>query len=192
MPLEGSSAMTEDYLRYYNLEDYLFGDVRQRFLRDGKLDAFDLFSIIMWKANRAKSIVARRLIKKCDDLEIAAFTFTTELYNAPSPEARLLLTMKSWGFRLPMASSILSVLWPDQFTVYDIRVCRELGGFHSIGNCKPEKVWPKYCEYCAAVVRAVPRDLSLRDMDRFLWGRSAARQLVGDIQRGFPAAERSA
>ncbi len=187
--------MTEDYLRYYNLEAYLFEDVRQRFFRDGKLDAFDLFSIIIWKANRSKSILARRLIKKCGDLEVAADTFTAELFNASSPEERLLLAMKSWGFFLPMASSILSVLWPDVFTIYDIRVCQELDAFQKIGNLKPEKVWPEYCEYRDAVVKAVPADLLLRDKDRFLWGRSAARQLVRDIQRGFvtnaPSAEDS-
>lgn len=189
--------MTEDYLSYYNLESYLFDDVRQRFYRDGKLDAFDLFSIIIWKANRSKSKLAQRLIKKCGDLEVAASTFTAELFNTRSPEARLLLAMKSWGFYLPMASSILSVLWPDDFTVYDIRVCKELvceklGAFHSIGNLRPEKVWPKYCEYRDAVVKAVPADLLLRDKDRFLWGRSTAHQLVRDIQRGFAVTRFSA
>jgi hypothetical protein len=185
-PPEGRLPMTEDYLRYYNLEAYLFEDVRQRFFRDGKLDAFDLFSIIIWKANRSKSKLARRLIKKCGDLQVAASTFTTELFNAPSPEARLLVAMTSWGFYLPMASSVLSVLWPDEFTIYDVRVCDELGGFHSIGKLGPNKVWPKYCDYRAAVVQAVPADVRLRDKDRFLWGRSAARQLVRDIQQGFP------
>ena len=32
--------MTEDYLRYYDLEQYLFVDVRRKFHRDHKLDAF--------------------------------------------------------------------------------------------------------------------------------------------------------
>src|SRR5437867_696067 len=52
--------MTDDYLRYYDLQSYLFQDVREHFLRQGQLDAFDLFSIIMWKANRSKSTLARR------------------------------------------------------------------------------------------------------------------------------------
>ena len=182
--------MTEDYLRYYNLEDYLFEDVRQRFHSEGKLDAFDLFSIIIWKANRSKSKLARRLAKKAGTLEAAATQFTIALFRAESAEARLLLAMKDWGFYLPMASSILCVLWPEEFTVFDVRVCDELGDFQSLGNVKPERVWPDYCRYREAVARAVPGLLILRDKDRFLWGRSAARQLVRDITCGFSPADR--
>ena len=181
--------MTDDYLRYYHLETYLFEDVRAHFFRDRKLNAFDLFSIIIWKANRAKSLLARRLVRKCGSLEAAAEQFTTELFDAPTAEARLLVAMGGWGFYLPMATAILSVLWPDEFTVYDVRVCNELGKFHSLGNVKADRVWDGYCEYRDAVNRAVAGHLVLRDKDRYLWGRSAARQLVQDIVNGFPAAE---
>jgi hypothetical protein len=64
--------MTNDYLKYYDLEKYLFEDVRQRFHKEGKLDAFDLFSIVIWKANRSKSRLAHRLAKKAGTLEAAA------------------------------------------------------------------------------------------------------------------------
>jgi hypothetical protein len=43
--------MTDDFLRYYDLEAYLFQDVAQRFQKDGKLDAFDLFSISSGRQN---------------------------------------------------------------------------------------------------------------------------------------------
>ena len=55
--------MTNDYLQYYDLESYLFDTVSQRFHKEGRLNAFDLFSIIVWKAERAKSRLAHRLIK---------------------------------------------------------------------------------------------------------------------------------
>lgn len=184
--------MTDDYLRYYDLEKYLFEDIHRRFHSEGKLDAFDLFSIIIWKANRSKSKLGRRLAKKAGSLESAATQFTSALFKAESPEARLLLTMKDWGFYLPMASSILTVLWPEEFTVFDVRVCDELGDFHALGNVKAERVWKGYRDYCDAVDRAVPGSLPLRDKDRFLWGRSAARQLVGDIARGFAPADQAA
>lgn len=62
---------TLDYLRYYDLEAYLFEDVRKRFQKEGVLSAFDFFSIVIWKANRAKSKVAHRLLKmaETDDLD---------------------------------------------------------------------------------------------------------------------------
>ncbi|HVT19328.1 MAG TPA: hypothetical protein VHQ90_24505 [Thermoanaerobaculia bacterium] len=177
--------MTEDYLCYYHLETYLFEDVHRRFHEHGKLDAFDLFSIIIWKANRAKSKLARRLIAKSGSLEAAASEFTSALSKAESAEARLLLAMKNWGFYLPMASAILTVLWPEEFTVYDIRVCNGLNDFHSLAQATAEGVWLEYGRYVEAVRCAVPDALSLRDKDRFLWGRSAAGQLRRDIARGF-------
>jgi hypothetical protein len=76
--------MTDDYLRYYHLETYLFEDVHQRFHANRKLDAFDLFSIIIWKANRAKSRLARRLAEKAGSLEAAASDFTSALFRAGS------------------------------------------------------------------------------------------------------------
>jgi hypothetical protein len=189
--------MTDDYLKYYVLEAYLFEDVRQRFHSEGELDAFDLFSIIIWKANRDKSKLAHRLARKAGTLEGAATQFTSALFNAKSSEARLILAMKDWGFYLPVASSILAVLWPEEFTVYDTRVCDELvhdklGDFHKLVNLIPEHVWPGYCRYREAVDRAVQSVSNLRDKDRYLWGRSAARQLVDDIARNFPKAGKSA
>lgn len=183
--------MTDDYLRYYDLEAYLFQDVHDRFHREGRLDAFDLFSIIVWKANRSKSKLARRLAKKAGTLEAAATQFTSALFAAKSAEDRLLVAMKDWGLYLPMATAILTVLWPKEFTVFDVRVCDELGDFHNLGNLNAARVWPGYCRYRDAVVRAVPGSLSLRDKDRFLWGRSAARQLVSDIASAFSRADQS-
>jgi hypothetical protein len=183
--------MTKNYLRYYDLKTYLFEDVRQRFHKEKKLDAFDLFSIIIWKANRSKSKLAHRLMKRAGSLEAAAAQFTGALFKAKSPEERLLLSMETWGFYLPMASAILTVLWPEDFTVFDIRVCGELacaqmGDFSGLANISSKGIWPRYCAYRKAVESAVPQQSMLRDKDEFLWGRSSARQLVKDIAEGFP------
>ena len=48
--------MTFDFLRYYDLETYLFDDVHDRFHRQGSLSAFNFFAIVVWKANRAKGL----------------------------------------------------------------------------------------------------------------------------------------
>ena len=101
-----------------------------------------------------------------------------------------MVVMEVWGFYLPMASAIITVLWPEDFTVYDIRACEQLdelgfGNFANLGNLSTKSLWPRYLEYCDAVKRAVPQYPSLRDKDRFLWGRSAGRQLADDIARGF-------
>jgi hypothetical protein len=71
-----------DFLGYYNLEPYLFDIVSPRFHQEGSLNAFDFFSIVIWKANRAKSRIAKRLLSQAPsytDLEAAVFAITTGL-----------------------------------------------------------------------------------------------------------------
>lgn len=171
-----------DPLRYYHLETFLFEDVHDRFHRDGSLGAVDLFSIVIWKANRAKSRIARRLLRKHGSLEEACRTLTSSLFKARSPERCLGLLLGEWQFRLPMATAILTVLWPEEFTIYDVRVCAQLQQFQRLGAKSSASVWREYCDYRDTVDRAVRSDMPLRDKDRYLWGRSAIAQLQGDIQ----------
>lgn len=179
--------MTDGDLQYYDLESYLFATVHERFHREGKLDAFDLMSIVIWKAERAKSRIANRLIRKVQtgSLKDAAERFTRELFEARTAQERLIIAMEGWELYLPMASAILSVLWPEEFTVFDFRACEQLGEFGNLKNLNTRKLWPEYLRYREAVIRAVPECSSLRDKDRVLWARSAARHLVEDIDRNF-------
>ena len=123
-------------LRYYDLERYLFEDVHQRFHIDHSIGAFDFCSIVIWKANRAKSKIARKLLAKDPmgrrNLEVIVRTLTASLDDASNPKERMRLLVKDWSFALPMASAVLSVCWPDYFTIYDARVCDQLGKFHDL------------------------------------------------------------
>ena len=49
-------------IQFYALESYLFNTVHRRFAQQGYLGAFDFFCIVIWKANRAKTKVAKRLL----------------------------------------------------------------------------------------------------------------------------------
>ena len=179
-----------DYLQLYALENYLFETVRVRFHEQGYLSAFDFFCIIIWKANRAKSKVAKKLLKKgYDTLNTAVYDLTKGLHSCASPKDRLqyLWDWGNWEFYLPIASAILTVLYPDEFTIYDVRVCEALGSFSELGcMSKFEKLWPRYLEFLQAVKQAAPEELTLRDKDRYLWGKSFSNQLVDDIAQGFP------
>ena len=182
--------MDLDFLCYYDLERYLWEDVHQRFHQEGSIGAFDFFSIVIWKANRAKSHIARRLLKTDphgrNELEPIVRELTASLHKAPDAKERLRILMKDWGFYLPMASSILSVFWQDEFSVYDVRVCEQLGRFKKLGNKTDiETIWAGYREYLDAVQSASLSGLSLRDKDRYLWGKSVAEQLALDVERGF-------
>jgi len=165
--------MVPDPLQYYDLEGYLLGEVRRRLQSEKSIGAFDFFSIVIWKANRAKSRIAKRLRvrdpQKRTSLEPIVRDLTRSLHDANDGQTRLRILIDGWGFMLPMATAILSILWPDEFTVYDIRVCGELNGFDNLDNLGTfNKKWARYCEYRDAVRAAVPKKESLRDKDRCL------------------------
>jgi len=188
-----------DYVKYYDLERYLFEDVHEHFQNDHFIGAFDFFSIVVWKANRAKSWIAQRLRKHAssdarNDIDAIVRRLTASLYDEKDTHGRLQLLLNTWGFRLPTASAILTVLWPEEFTVYDVRVCDELKrhygdqlrSFHDLADLPNfDDIWQGYCEYRKAVDGAAPNGLSLRDKDRYLWARSAARQLEENITTGL-------
>lgn len=177
-----------DYLSQYNQESYIFETIRNRFATQGYLNAYDFFSIIIWKANRAKTKIAQRLLKsnKFDNLDDAVKTLTIGINQAPDHKERLRHLMMEWGFQLPMATAILTALYPDDFTVYDVRVCEELKDFHSLKNLVSfESIWTGFLAYKQQVELAAPEGLSLRDKDRYLWGRSFSRQLEKDIEQCF-------
>jgi hypothetical protein len=176
-----------DYRQYYDLESYLFDTVRRRFAEQGYLNAFDFFCIVIWKAERAKSRIAKKLLAKEENLEAAVRKLTTELAQQKTAKDRLRYLWEAWDFYLPMASAILTVLYPDEFTVYDWRVGDELG-FHDLGNLSNfENLWPRYEEFKRQVEKSTPKELSLRDKDRYLVGKLFAEQLKSDIEKGFAA-----
>lgn len=172
-----------DYLKFYDLEHYLFTEVSGRFQRTGVISPADFYMVIIWKANRAKSRIRNRLSKHEGGFAGAVEALTAALCEADGAAHRLEILMKTWGFRLPMASAILTVLYPREFTVYDTRVCEQLGAFEGLADRQfSETLWEDYRSYMAVVSRAAPSGLSLRDKDRFLWARSFYEGVMKDLQ----------
>lgn len=191
---ETSSAM--DYIQFYDRESYIFSTVRKRFETKKYLSAFDFFCIIIWKANRAKSRIATKILSPDKpangSLEDRIQSLTEKLFEIPLSKDKMRYLIERWEFRLPMASAILTVLYPEEFTVYDKRVCdqlKELTGEtrHSkvSGLSDFEAIWEGYQRFKKAVEETAPKELSLRDKDRYFWGKSICEQLTKDIQRGF-------
>ena len=180
-------------VRYYHAEDYLFDHVGHGFRSGGRLTAFDFFTIVIWKANRAKSVLARRLLKQFpgQNLEQIVDHMGGAIRSADGDQERLRTLMVGYGLRLPMASAVLTVLYPDDFTVFDVRACESLGFpkalVNACGSTKFEKVWPAYVDFCRRVQRTHPTLTHLRDKDRALWAASACDQLVRNIADGFPS-----
>ena len=185
--------MEIDCRKFYDLENYLFEEVSKRFSEHGYLEVFDFFCIVIWKANRSKSKIAKRLLSKGHpDLNSAVVSLTKSLANAADNEALMKILIVEWGFRLPMASAIFSVLYPLSFSVYDYRSCEVLerlypeDSFHNLQNKTDfDSLWNGYEKFIAAVKEATPSEYSLRDKDRWLWGNSLHQQLEKDIAEKF-------
>jgi hypothetical protein len=187
---EGDSRMSEtDYDKYYHLEKYLFSEVSARLKADRRLAAFDFFCIIIWKSNRSKAKIARLILRdgKYSNYQLAVDALVRNILHKRDPQARMRVLLEEWQFRLPMASAILTVLYPKKFTVYDVRVCEVLN--------MPEKdkyatafdsLWRRYCNYLRRVREANLPSNDLRSRDRYLWGKSFAQDLRKDMRKGFP------
>lgn len=165
--------MRQDYLNFYDLEEYLFSDVGPRFRKTGAIEPVDFFMIFIWKSNRAKTKIRDRLKNRAGTFEKATAQIAALLAAAKGNKERLRILMQDWGLKLPMASAVLTVLYDNEFTVYDIRVCNQLRFEYRPDREFSDLLWLDYQNYQEAVIKGTPDDLqSLRDRDRYLWGRS--------------------
>ena len=172
--------------KLYNLENYILTDVRDSFFRDGHLTAFDFFCIVIWKANRAKTKIAQRLLKRNSDIEKSVHDLTSKIFLATDDKQKLKVLMDDYKFRLPMSSAILSLLYPDNFTIYDVRVCDTLTEYKTLGTVTDfEKLWIRYTDFINSIREYEPKNISLRDKDRLLWGQSFYEQLTSDLENNF-------
>jgi len=177
---------TLDYQKYYNLENYLRRTVHDTFHKNGFIEASDFFCIVIWKANRAKSKIAIKLCKVEPDLELCCRQLTQELFKLPTHKDRLKYLIEIYGFRLPMSSAILSIFYPNDFCVYDTRVCETLPEFvNLVHTINFENLWVGYSNYIEAVKSFIPVELNLVDKDQLLWGKSFYHQLQKDISSNF-------
>ena len=172
-----------DYRKYYNLEAYLFSDVVDRFREMGELSAFDFHCILAWKANRAKNRHVERLRRiRGQTYAEAVASLVSSLVQCHNRKDKLRILMREWGFRLPTASAILTVLYPEYFTVYDNRVCGQVGRFHELKSRRfTDRLWNAYVEFKQLVEQETPPHYYLRDNDRYLWGKSFYEQVNGEI-----------
>jgi hypothetical protein len=115
----GAAIDAIDPIVCYNPETYLFLELARRFAKTGQLGQTALYLILDWKAPRARTRRLARLSKLAGgDFERAAREIATDLVAATSQEKRMGVVLTKGGFRLPTASAIPAVLYPETFTVY--------------------------------------------------------------------------
>jgi hypothetical protein len=168
-----------DYRKFYDDEGYLL-EAGRRFRESGKIDAADFYMLLIWKSNRAKNYGRDRLKSISGSFQAAVSGIASDLFTNTERKRRLQTLMEKWEFKLPTASAILALLYPEDFTVYDWRVCDEVGFTYKQGRAFSDKLWREYEQYMEAVIYKTPSDLPLRDRDRFLIGRSIRKEIERD------------
>lgn len=163
-----------DFRRYANVEANLFPEMRHRLEVDRTIDPLDLWAVLAWKANRKKERHLERFKALGLTFTEATKKISIGLSGAKDDRSRLAMLMDEMGFRLPTATAILSVFYPDRFTIYDQRVCGVLADFKRLSYLKHDhhQLWPEYEKYMSAVKAAAPSCASLREADHYLWGKS--------------------
>jgi hypothetical protein len=178
--VEGSTLF--DSIAYYSPETRIFPAIAESFVDTGTLDPVAFYLILDWKAPRARTRHRSRLARIGGSFNAAVNQIAADLHGATGPEQQLELLLTKWGFRLPTASAILTVLYPEKFTIYDIRVCNALHAFHRLGGMKwSPAAWGEYQRFVGAVRDAAPQGLSLRDCDRWLWGQDKRETLRNEL-----------
>jgi len=164
-----------NFLKYYDDEKYLIG-VSQTFRDSGLISPEDFLTILAWKANRATTYHLKRLQTNAGSFSEAVKGITIDIRRAEDHKARLEILMSAkWGFYLATATAILTILYPEDFTVYDYRVAGLLNFAQELRQRDfSDSLWQKYMEFRERVRSYPPPELnlSLRDCDRYMSGES--------------------
>lgn len=174
------------YLKYYFLEDYLFNEVNLSFQRKGYLTIEEFFAIVIWKRNASKTKILNGIKKT--KRTVREITFKISAAKTKEQKLGALLSPKIPGIGIAFASAILTVCYPDDFTVVDYRARSSLKDFGEKVEGNPTINTSAYFDYLTKCKKlAFEYNLSLRDFDRVLWakdfyeGKSGLKHLINGL-----------
>ncbi|MEK7211736.1 MAG: hypothetical protein AAB731_03820, partial [Patescibacteria group bacterium] len=104
------------------------------------------------------------------NLDITTKEITNKVFKEKGNRGKLRTLLEDYGFLLPMASAILTVLYPKNFTIYDVRVRNEIKMKDDISHKK--NVVDLYFNEYLKKVNDILQGHDLRDKDKYLWGKS--------------------
>jgi hypothetical protein len=183
-----------DEIRYFDLESLIFEgeySISNKYHKQEYLNGEDFFCILIWKANRAKRYHATRFIKIAEkkgwdlNLDTISVKITKHVYSIKDDKERFRILGEDYGFFLPTLSTILTVLEPEKFSIFDYRVCETLSKRFMQKEYKNISSWDNYLEYVECIKKCVPQYSNLRDKDRFLWGCSFYEDLKLGLSNNF-------
>jgi hypothetical protein len=168
----------EDGLNYYDPEANLFSDIGQKVDRGGGLSKRDVLLIVKWKLGRIKDANADTV---ADARMVEINRAVAKAREAGGEVAALEALEKIPGIGLATATALLTVCYPEVFTIIDERVLEMLDLFpstlprakrtrHSTEDWTAREYWNEYVPQVKKQSEAW--GCTLRDADRALWGLS--------------------
>jgi hypothetical protein len=119
------------------------------------------------------------------DLDKISRNISSDIAKAKTEKEKMKVLILDWGFKIAIASAILTILYPDIFTIYDYRAAEQVGEGEKLKRkTKFEDIWSGYVEFRNKVA-AVSHGGSLREKDHYLFGKSRMDDLTKDLKNEF-------
>jgi len=165
-----------NYIEFYDDENLLFEKVGPEFRQGIDPSAMYFETLLGWKSERPGDAHWMRLMKICGGtMEDTVAAICADIRSAADDKARLEVLIRKWQFYLPTAATILTVFYPEVFTMYDKRTRNQTGTKDWSHRRKfTPALWQHYCEFKDKIVALAPPDLKLRDADRYVMGKDTA------------------
>ncbi len=159
--LKITTRMVADYSDKYGQgpegERRLFEEVGPRVADRGFYERDEFLDVVRWKNSRGLGHAEGNAAVEVQEASRLAFMAT-------DPWSWQILTLLS-GVRTAVASAVLTVAFPDRYTVIDRRAVGTLRTAKRLGDEWPS--YDRYLELCRAIADEV--GVSLRTLDRALW-----------------------
>jgi hypothetical protein len=159
-------SLLEPIDNFWDLERHIFQVVGESVRTSGVYAPSQLLTVGYWKSNRPLRYYVR-------NRAATVATVTRAALAEQSPWYRLDQLI---GVGIPVASALLTVWKPDEYTIIDVRALHTLNSFNEkadvtafVDHDQPwwERRYDLYLKGCADVAKRV--GLSLRTLDRALW-----------------------
>jgi hypothetical protein len=138
----------------------------------------EFIEVCAWKTPRSRPRVA-------GNPEPVVVATTGRALAVADEAKRMAALLELGGVGVPTASTLLYVVFPQDYPILDIRALESLGV--KPRSTYPVSFWLAYLEACRTIARAA--GVSLRTLDKALWQRSKE---LSVIRAGDPVDQRSA
>jgi len=148
------------YIELYNLEDYIFNVVGPQIKERGYMFFADFYKIAMWKSVRQK----QKYLQNKDRIE----SVSKEAFGLNNEAEKIEKLCSLSGVGIPTASAILTIVYPTNYGVIDVRCIEMLQMLkYPIKKTITKNNWLKYLE----IIRGIAKEnhITPREVDKALF-----------------------